>query len=128
MGVDSRSVVGNLGWMVYELTGTIKQTGEVQTFASGFSKREIVITTEGDRFPQDIALEALKEKMEILDGFSAGDRVKAFFDIRGREYKGRHFVNLVVWKLEKLDGSTPAIEESEESLEGDEGPDEEVPF
>ena len=114
--------------MAYELTGTIKQTGEVQTFASGFSKREIVITTEGDRFPQDIALEALKEKMEILDGFSAGDRVKASFDIRGREYKGRHFVNLVVWKLEKLDGSAPAIEESEESLEGDEGPEEEVPF
>ena len=32
--------------MSYEYTGTVKKIGEVQTFPSGFSKREIVVTSE----------------------------------------------------------------------------------
>jgi len=112
--------------MAYEIEGTIKQIGETQTFASGFAKREVVITTE-DRFPQDIALEALKEKMDLLEGFKTGEKVKASFDIRGREYQGRHFVNLTIWKLERLgETSGPASDEGEPR--GEIEPDEEVPF
>lgn len=111
--------------MAYEIEGTIKQIGEVQSFASGFAKREIVITTE-DKFPQDIALEALKEKMDLLDGFRAGEKVKASFDIRGREYQGRHFVNLTLWKIERNGESSGKPENGPEVEEIE--PDEEVPF
>jgi single-strand DNA-binding protein len=111
--------------MAYEIEGTIKQIGEAQTFASGFAKREIVITTE-DRFPQDIALEALKEKMDLLEGFKSGEKVKASFDIRGREYQGRHFVNLTIWKLERSGETGGAADSGNEAEEIE--PDEEVPF
>ena len=32
--------------MSYELTGTVKLIGELQTFNSGFSKKEMVVTVE----------------------------------------------------------------------------------
>lgn len=90
--------------MSYEYTGTVKKVGDVQTFPSGFSKRELVVTSEEDRFPQDVMFEFLKEKGDLLNPISEADRVKVTFDIGGREYNGRYFNSLKGWRIEKLDG------------------------
>ncbi|MEM9017669.1 MAG: DUF3127 domain-containing protein, partial [Verrucomicrobiota bacterium] len=88
----------------FELEGTVKMVGEVQTFASGFSKREFVIEVEDGRYPQSIKFECVKEKTSLTDGLSEGDQVNVTFDIRGNEYNGRYYVNLNAWKLEKSGG------------------------
>ena len=87
--------------MAYELEGTIHKIFEVQTFASGFSKREFVVEVPDGNYPQQIKLEAVKDKAALLDSVSEGDQVKVTFDLRGNEYKERFYVNLVAWKLEK---------------------------
>ena len=89
-----------MGLVGYSLTGTIKKIFPTQTFSSGFSKREVVITSSGERFPQDVKFDFLKEKESALEGFKEGDEVTVHFDIRGREYNGRYFVDLSAWKLE----------------------------
>lgn len=120
--------------MSYEISGTVKVVFDTQTFASGFSKREFVVTTE-DKFPQDVKLECLKEKAAILDGVEPGQRVKVSFDITGREYNGRYFVNLSAWRLEpeggaKKDGA--AAESGDEAVPEDttdySAGDDEIPF
>ncbi|MDF1740788.1 MAG: DUF3127 domain-containing protein [Verrucomicrobiales bacterium] len=88
----------------FEMEGTVKVINEVQTFASGFSKREFVIEVEDGKFPQMVKFECLKEKTTLIDDYSIGDSVKVYFDIRGNEYNGRYFVNLNAWKLEKPGG------------------------
>jgi single-strand DNA-binding protein len=85
--------------MAYEISGKVKLVMETQTFASGFAKREFVITTQ-EKFPQDVKLECLKDKTALLDNLAEGQSVKVQFDINGREYNGRYFVNLVAWKVE----------------------------
>lgn len=85
--------------MAYELTGTVKLIGELQTFNSGFSKKEMVVTVEDGNYPQDISLEFLKEKAELLNNVNIGQTVTVTFDIRGREYNGRYFNNLVGWQI-----------------------------
>lgn len=87
--------------MAYELEGSIHKIFDVQTFASGFSKREFVVEVPDGNYTQQIKLEAVKDKAAILDGVSEGDQVKVTFDLRGNEYKERFYVNLVAWKLEK---------------------------
>ncbi len=99
--------------MAYEISGTIKKIFDTQTFPSGFSKREFVVTTEDGKFPQDIKLECLKEKASLLEEVAEGQAVKVRFDITGREYNGRYFVNLNAWRLEPGDGKAdPANTES----------------
>lgn len=88
----------------FEMEGTVKVINEVQTFASGFSKREFVIEVEDGKFPQMVKFECLKEKATLIDDYSIGETVKVHFDIRGNEYNGRYFVNLNAWKLEKAGG------------------------
>ncbi len=85
----------------FELEGKLKLVEDLQTFASGFSKREFVVEVEDGKFPQSIKFECVKEKTAMIDAFDIGDPVKVYFDIRGNEYKGKYYVNLNAWKLEK---------------------------
>lgn len=85
----------------YELEGKIHLINEIQTFNSGFTKREFVVEAQDGKFSQQIKFECVKEKTSLTDGFRVGDEVKVSFDIRGNEYNGRYFVNLNAWKIEK---------------------------
>lgn len=88
---------------MYEAIGKLKVKFDTQTFPSGFTKREFVITTGDDNYPQDIKFELIKDKCAWLDNFQEGQEVTVNFDIRGNEYKGRYYVNLNCWKI--VDGS-----------------------
>jgi hypothetical protein len=126
---------------MYEANGKIKMIGEVQSFASGFTKREFVVTTANDKYPQDIKFDVVKDKCAMLDSFNTGDEVQVNFDIRGREYNGKYYVDLSCWKLQAADGGTapnrddrpaaatsPAAEPSISELRNDDDFDDDVPF
>lgn len=85
--------------MAYDLTGKIKLIQDAQTFGSGFTKREMVVTVEDGKYPQDINLEFVQDKINLLDNLQVGQQVTVTFDLRGREYNGRYFNNLQGWKL-----------------------------
>ena len=95
----------------YELTGTIRLLHDTQTFSKGFTKREFVVETDG-KYPQLIKLECVKDNVAKLDGITPGDVVEVAFDIRGSEFKGKHYVNLVAWKVEATGESEPPDQHS----------------
>jgi single-stranded DNA-binding protein len=90
---------------MYEAVGKIKLINETQSFPSGFSKREFVVTTGNDKYPQDLKFEVVKDKCAMLDSFEAGQDVQVSFDIRGNEYNGKYYVNLSCWKIQAADGA-----------------------
>ena len=61
---------------MYEATGTIKLINDTQTFPSGFSKREFVITTAHDKYPQDLKFEVVKDRCAMLDDLQVGEQVQ----------------------------------------------------
>lgn len=90
-----------------ELQGTIKKITDVQTFASGFQKREMIILTE-EQYPQPISIEFLQDKADLLNNYSEGDKVKVSINIRGREWTSpqnevKYFNSIVGWRIEKSD-------------------------
>ncbi len=87
------------------LVGAIKRIGTTQTFNSGFSKREFVITTD-EKYPQDVPLEVIKDNCDTLDNWSEGQRVEVYFNVRGNywEAKDRYFVALQAWKIKPAQG------------------------
>jgi hypothetical protein len=91
----------------FELTGKLKEVMDVQTFSSGFTKREFVVTTE-EQYPQDVKFELIKDKTSLIDSFKPNAPIKVSFNLRGNEYNGKYFVNLQAWKLEKDDAGAGA--------------------
>lgn len=128
---------------MYETTGKLKWIGTTQSFASGFTKREFVVTTAHDKYPQDLKFDMVKDKCPQLDGFQIGQEVLVNFDIRGREYNGKYYVDLSCWKLQAADGAaanaasgparskapaTSSQEPSPADLRADDDFDDESPF
>jgi single-strand DNA-binding protein len=96
--------------VAYDLTGKIKLIQEAKTFDSGFTKREMVVVVEDGKYPQEINIEFVQDKVSLLDSLQVGQEVTVTFDIRGREYNGRYFNNLQGWKIvtQQSDNSFPA--------------------
>ncbi|AZA75889.1 DUF3127 domain-containing protein [Chryseobacterium indoltheticum] len=89
-----------------ELTGVIKKIGNIQTFGSGFQKREVVIVTE-EQFSQTICLELISGKVDIIEPFSEGERAKIGINIKGREWispqgETKYFNTIEAWKILKI--------------------------
>jgi single-strand DNA-binding protein len=97
---------------MYEANGKLKWIGETQAFSSGFTKREFVVTTAHDKYPQDLKFETVKDKCAMLDSFECGQEVQVSFDIRGNEYNGKYYVNLSCWKLQAASGGGPPSQPS----------------
>lgn len=98
---------------MYEATGKLKVILDTQTFPSGFTKREFVVTIGDDNYPQDVKFELIKDKCTWLDNFQQAQEVTVSFDIRGNEYKDKYYVNLNCWKIVGAGqggGSTPAAQ------------------
>ena len=91
-----------------EVQGKIKVIGETATFgASGFRKRECVVTTN-DQYPQDLSLEFVQDKVDLLDKQKVGDSVTVSINLRGREWinpegKAVYFNTIQGWRIEKLE-------------------------
>lgn len=89
-----------------ELSGRIKVIFDTQTFDSGFRKKEFVVTTQ-EQYPQDVKFELYNDKVEAIDAYQVGDEVTVAFNLRGKEYQGRYFVNVNAWKIDKMGSGMP---------------------
>jgi hypothetical protein len=97
--------------MTVEIKGEIKLIGELQTFDSGFTKQQLVVTEPG-QYPNDIPIDFLKDKTDFLQNFNVGDGVIVNANIRGSEYGGKHYVNLTAWTIKKDGGVNSTISPS----------------
>jgi len=98
--------------VAYDLTGKIKLIQDAKTFDSGFTKREMVVIVEDGKYPQEINIEFVQDKVALLESLQIGQQVTVTFDIRGREYNGRYFNNLQGWKIVTTQGE-PTISQEE---------------
>lgn len=89
--------------MILELKGTIKKIGEIQTFASGFQKKEFVLLTD-ETYAQEIPLELLQDKVDIIEPFKEGDQALVSFNCISRKWtspqgEDKLFLSLKAWKI-----------------------------
>lgn len=92
-----------------QLEGKVYKVGQPQKITETFSKREFVIETSDERYPQKIMFEMHNDRGDILDHVEAGRMVRVKFDIRGREWADREnnrlrfFNTLAAWAVEFID-------------------------
>lgn len=104
--------------MELKIKGKVKVIMDTETFDSGFSKKEFVITTD-EKYPQDVKLELIKDKTDLIDPYKVGSDIEVSFNVRGNEYNGRYFVNIQAWRIAGVIATetTPAPAAVEEVIE-----------
>ncbi|WP_185882971.1 DUF3127 domain-containing protein [Blattabacterium cuenoti] len=90
-----------------EIIGEVKKIFDLQKFDSGFKKREMVIQTEGP-YSQNILIEFIQDKTDLLTHIKLCEKIKVFINIRGREWTNsegikKYFNSIQGWKIEKKD-------------------------
>ena len=89
-----------------EVVGKIKMidvTKEVGT--SGFKKRDVVVTTD-EQYPQDILVQFVQDKCDVLNGFKVGENVTIGINLKGREWMNPkaelvYFNTIQGWNIKK---------------------------
>ena len=89
------------------ITGPVTVIQEEKTFGSGFTKQSFVVQV-GDKYPQDLLIDAVKDECAKVAALSVGDVVSVEVNLRGREYNGKYYTNLQMWKLEVTTPATSA--------------------
>lgn len=91
----------------YDYTGVVEEVLPVQTFASGFTKRDLIVGNDVDspsKYPNPVKFSFKKDNCSLLDGITKGKRVKVHFVIDGRRWEGpkgvQYFVDLTGLKIE----------------------------
>lgn len=96
-----------------EITGKITKIKEAQTFgASGFRKRELVITTN-EQYPQPLMVEFVQDKCDLLNNYQVGQDVKVSINLRGREWinpqgEAVYFNSIQGWRIEAAQLDSPS--------------------
>lgn len=95
-----------------EIEGKIIQLLAVTkgTSARGeLAKQDFVLEYQDGNFPAQVCLTAWgQDKVDELAKYKVGDTVKASFNIRAREYNGRWYNDIRVWRLGAPGAAAPA--------------------
>lgn len=116
--------------MSLEIEGVLHKKFETENKTETFQAREFVIQLDG-QYPQYVKFQLTQDRCGAIDPFNEGDKMKVYFDLRGREWNGKYFTNLNAWKLEKVavnappaapadDGSLPSAEPFTNFTDGNE--------
>ena len=104
--------------------GKIKVIEDTATFGtSGFRKRELVVTTS-EQYPQDLMIEFVQDKCDLLDRCKVGENIEVSINLRGREWinpegVAKYFNSIQGWRLESVNieeeapVSTPSLDSNE---------------
>jgi hypothetical protein len=87
-----------------QLTGKIIAIFPAQTVGENFIKRDFVIHTDADQYPQEIIVQLTGDKVNLLDSLKIGDAVTASINIRGRSWQPKEgplkwFNTIQAWAL-----------------------------
>ena len=98
------------------ITGPVTVILEEQTFGSGFTKQSFVVQV-GDKYPQDICIDAVKDDCAKVAALNVGDLVSVQCNIKGRLYNGKYYTNLQMWKLAVTTPATAAAPVADDPME-----------
>ena len=98
---------------MYKLNAILKSAEDTKVISEKFSKREFVVETMDEKYPQVILFQLVNDKCGLLDTISNGEEVEISFNLRGREWTNptsgevRVFNTLDAFRVERV-GSSPA--------------------
>ena len=93
----------------YSFKGVISEINDTQTFSSGFTKRDVVVTDNSGKYPNPVKFTFKKDNVSLVESLMVGLTVTIDFYIEGRRFetdKGVRFFddhNAVGVTVEKIE-------------------------
>jgi hypothetical protein len=85
-----------------EVIGSIIHIGNTEVVGSAgtFKKRLLVVKTN-EQYAQEVPIDFVQDKCDVLDKYAIGQNVKVGINIRGNSYNGKWYCSLNGWRIDK---------------------------
>ena len=75
-----------------------------------WSKQEFILEYPDGNFTSQACMLAFgQDKVQELEKYQVGDRVKVAFNIKSREYNGRWYTDVQIWRISPAGTAAPAV-------------------
>ena len=94
-----------------EITGKVVRLGTLTegTSARGpWRKQELIIETE-EQYPRTVCLICWTNQVDEAQKFAPGQTIKAQIEISSREFNGKWYTDVRVWRFDPVGGGRPAL-------------------
>jgi hypothetical protein len=91
-------IAGKVIALLPEQTGTGKNGNWV--------KQDFVIETTAEQFPKKVCFSSWGDKAALVKNLQTGQTVKVSFNVESREFNGKWYTDLRIWKLETNSGTS----------------------
>ena len=85
----------------------LKPESGVSKAGKEWKKQEFVMETD-EQFPRKVCFTLFGDKVDLLNGLTAGQEVEVSFNLDSREFNGRWFTNVNAWKIDQASEETAA--------------------
>lgn len=107
--------------MSNQIKGMIKAIFPTIQVSEKFTKREVVITTTTDMYPQDILVQFTQDKCAVLDLYKSGDEVDVDYNLRGRQWispqgEAKYFNTIEGWRISLASGASPIPQDVQKTV------------
>lgn len=93
-----------------EIVGKVVRLGtltEGQSARGPWRKQELIIETE-EQYPRTVCLICWTNQIEEIQHFAPGQTIKAQIEISSREFNGKWYTDVRVWRFDPVGATAPA--------------------
>ena len=94
-----------------EIIGKVVRLGtltEGQSARGPWRKQELIIETE-EQYPRTVCLICWTNQIEEIQKFAPGQTIKAQIEISSREYNGKWYTDVRVWRFDPIGAAAPPM-------------------
>lgn len=118
--------------MALQLEGTVKQVNPLETGegkSGTWKKRGFVLAFKDGNYDKSVYIEGMSDKADQIGHLVIGQQIRVYWNVESREYNGKFYTNLSMWKYEQI-GATQATPAQSETTQQDTstGTDSDLPF
>jgi hypothetical protein len=81
----------------------VERVGELQVISEKFQKREVVLTDNAEKYTMHLAVQFQRKECGKADLVRVGDLVEVRGELRGREYNGRFYTDVIAHEIRRID-------------------------
>jgi hypothetical protein len=86
--------------MVVNLHGTLKEKRKPKVITDNLEIAEFVLNIDEDTdYPQPLLINAINDKIQILNKYAVGEKLMVRCHLRGREKEGRYYNSVTMFDM-----------------------------
>lgn len=88
--------------MNYTAEGVLEEVFDAEKKTDTFTSREFIlrVATNNEQYPNYLKFQLVNDRCDLIDAYRNEDEIRVHFNLVGKKWQDKYFVNLQCWKIE----------------------------